>query len=336
LSKALSSRFDLNVALIGAGYWGRNHARVLAEISGHFTIADSNRAIAAEIASNLDGVSVADSPEHVINDPSIDAVVIATPASTHFEIARDCMLAGKHVLVEKPLAMIPSDGAELLKVAAETGKILMVGHLFLYHPAVEKLLDLTSDGFLGDLRYTYSTRLNMGKVRIEENALWSFAPHDVSIINSVLKEQPTTVSCTGGDYLQNGIADVSLSAMSYRSGRKAHVFVSWLHPFKERRLVVVGSEKMIVFEDTRTEDKLLEYDCDVDLSNGVPVVRQSDGVPVDHSDDEPLMREDQHFLQCVIDGTNPLTDGQNGLEVLQILDACQRSMERGGAPVDAS
>jgi UDP-2-acetamido-3-amino-2,3-dideoxy-glucuronate N-acetyltransferase len=247
---------------------------------------------------------------------------------THHELAKAALKAGKDVLVEKPLSIDVRHGEELVRLAREKGRILMVGHILRYHPAVLKLQQLVQDGALGKINYVYSHRLNIGKIRTEENILWSFAPHDISVILSLLNEMPNRVTCRGGASLNEGVFDVTLSHFDFPSGVQAHVFVSWLHPFKEQRLVVVGSEKMAVFDDT-AEHKLILYPHKVEWRNRIPTAVKAEGEIVPLEEREPLRAECQHFLSCVESRKSPVSDGAEGLRVLRILDACQSALLNG-------
>ena len=269
----------------------------------------------------------------VLADDQIRGVVLATPAIFHFDMARRALHAGKDVFVEKPLALNVDEGQELVDLARKCGRKLMVGHILHYHPAVIKLKELIDDGTLGRINYIYSNRLNMGKIRTEENILWSFAPHDISVLLGLLGEEPQSATCEGGSYLSHDVADVTVSQFTFANGVRAHIFVSWLHPFKEQRLVVVGSEKMAVFDDTAA-DKLVLYRHRVEWRDRVPNAVKGDGEPVALDATEPLNNECREFVDCLSSRRDPLTDGQEGLRVLRVLNACQRSMEtRRSVPV---
>jgi UDP-2-acetamido-3-amino-2,3-dideoxy-glucuronate N-acetyltransferase len=270
----------------------------------------------------------------IFSDPVIDAVVIATPAETHFALARAALEAGKHTFVEKPLSLRAAEAEKLIALAEARQRTLMVGHLLRYHPAIVKLKELCRAGELGKIEYVYSNRLNLGKVRREENALWSFAPHDVSVLLHLFDSMPLTASATGGTYLQPNVADVSVSNLLFENGARAHIFVSWLHPFKEQKLVVVGSKKMVVFDDVAQANKLMLFDKTIALVNGAFEVKRPEGVPVAFDASEPLLNECRHFLECVERGTRPHTDGAEGLRVLQVLQACQKSLQLNGEPVE--
>ncbi|MGD0620796.1 MAG: Gfo/Idh/MocA family oxidoreductase, partial [Bryobacteraceae bacterium] len=262
----------------------------------------------------------------VLSDDNIHAVVLSTPAALHFDMAQRAIRAGKDVFVEKPLALSAVEGAELVDLAAKNRRILMVGHILQFHPAVQKLKELIRAGSLGRLQYVYSNRLNIGKIRTEENILWSFAPHDISVILGLLDEEPESVTCEGGYYLSDRVADVTLSQFVFTSGVRAHIFVSWLHPFKEQRLIVVGSEKMAVFDDTAS-DKLVLYSHRVEWKDRIPNAVKADAEPVALEAAEPLRNECRHFLDCMVSRRSPLTDGREGLRVLRVLNACQKSLE---------
>jgi UDP-2-acetamido-3-amino-2,3-dideoxy-glucuronate N-acetyltransferase len=265
-------------------------------------------------------------------------VAIATPAELHADLTRKALQAGKDVFVEKPLCLSLQEGQSLITLARESRRILMVGHLLWYHPAVLKLKELIDSGELGRIQYIYSNRLNLGKIRREENILWSFAPHDISVILGLLEEMPESVCAQGGNYLHQQIADVTVSLLAFPSGVKAHIFVSWLHPFKEQKLVVVGDRKMAVFNDLEEKDKLLLYPHTIDWRHQVPVANRAAAQPVAVAAGEPLRAECQHFLECVQSRRQPRTDGEEGLRVLTVLQQCQEALEgrprrtRAGSP----
>jgi UDP-2-acetamido-3-amino-2,3-dideoxy-glucuronate N-acetyltransferase len=269
-------------------------------------------------------------------DPMVPAVALATPAEQHFAMASAALKAGKDVFVEKPLALDVQDGEALIEEARNRRLILMVGHLLRYHPAILKIQELVADGTLGKIEYVYSNRLSMGKIRKEENALWSFAPHDISVILALMGRQPVQITATGGAYLQPNIADVTVSHLLFENGARAHIFVSWLHPYKEQRLVVIGSRQMVVFEDSRPTNKLLLYDRHIEWKNGALEAGKCEGVPVEFENAEPLRRECQHFSDCIVTRKQPVTCGTEGLHVLQVLQACQRSLQMNGEPVQFS
>ena len=315
------------VALAGYGRWGRNLARNLDELGALRAVCDPDPDARAAAGAALPGVEVRER----LDDVEADAVVLATPAATHADLALRELEAGRDVFVEKPLALRLEEGARVAERAASGGRVLMVGHILEYHPAVVALRDLVASGELGTVRYLYSHRLNLGRVRTEENILWSFAPHDLSVITGLVGRDPVTVATSGGAYLQEGIADVTVTSMAFPDDVRAHVFVSWLHPFKEQRLVVVGDRRMAVFSDT--EGTLTLHDKGIDLEDGVPVARTAPGEPVPFDPIEPMRAECEHFLARLEDRAAPRTDAANGLRVLRLLEASQASLDRGGAVV---
>jgi UDP-2-acetamido-3-amino-2,3-dideoxy-glucuronate N-acetyltransferase len=318
------------VAVIGAGYWGKNLVRNFHGLGVLDLIVDPNPTIQERMTQDYPGIRISDSYTEALSDPEIGGLAIATPAETHGALIREAFLAGKDVYVEKPLCLSESEGRELIQLAAEKQQILMVGHLLWYHPLLLKLKELVRQGELGRIRYIYSNRLNLGKLRREENVLWSFAPHDVSVILGLLEEMPETVQAQGGNYLHRQIADVTVSLLSFPSGVKAHIFVSWLHPFKEQKLVVVGDRKMAVFNDTAPwEEKLVLYPHQVEWRNYRPQAVKGEGEAVTVPQEEPLRAECSHFLECLESRNTPRTDGAEGLRVLQVLKVCQRSLETG-------
>jgi UDP-2-acetamido-3-amino-2,3-dideoxy-glucuronate N-acetyltransferase len=322
------------IALIGCGHWGRNLARNLAALGVLATISDRNTALLEDCGRQYRGVRLENDPASVFRDPTIDACVIAAPAALHFDLARHALAAGKDVFVEKPLALTVKEGEQLVELAERGGRILMVGHLLEYHPAIAKLRQLVAAGDLGKIQYVYSNRLNLGRIRTEENALWSFAPHDIHVLVTLLGEMPVDVACQGGSYLSQHVADVTMTVMTFASGVRGHIFVSWLHPFKEQKLVVVGATKMVVFDDTLPSDaKLQLYPHRVDWIERVPVAVKAAAERVPLEDIEPLGEECRHFIDCVVTRRRPRTDGANGVTVLRVLEACQQSLERGGQPV---
>jgi len=322
-----------HVALIGCGRWGRNLARVLADLGVLRAVCDPDPVVLDGVRVRYPGVQAMTDVESALADPGVAACVVAVPALQHFDVARQVLEAGRDVLVEKPLAMTAGEGESLVAVAAARTRVLMVGHILEYHPAVEKLRELVRAGELGVIRYVYSTRLNLGRIRTEENALWSFAPHDIHVLLTLMGESPVEVACHGGHYLSSTVADVTMSTMRFANGVQAHTFVSWLHPYKEHRLVVVGSDKMAVFDDGLAEGKLQLYPHRVDWVDQVPVTFKAEAEPVTIDDTEPLLAECRHFLECVETRRQPRTDGRSGVLVLEVLENSQRSLERGGVPM---
>ena len=318
------------VAVLGCGYWGKNLVRNFAQLGALTMVGDptpAGRTTAAQIAPAAQVVAGIDE----VLSSEVSGVVIATPAETHFELARRSLEAGKDVFVEKPLALTYEQGERLVRLAAERARMLMVGHVLEYHPAVVKLLDLVHGGVLGNVHYIYSNRLSLGKVRREENILWSFAPHDVAVILRLMDALPFQVIACGGAYLQPNIADVTVTHLLFDNGVRAHVHVSWLHPFKEQRLVVVGSRKMATFDDVAKQ--LVLHDQRVDIKGEHPVPMKGPGEVVVFAADEPLRLECEAFLHSIATRTPPPTDGESGLRVLNVLQAAQRSLVMNGEPV---
>jgi len=320
-----------NIAVVGCGYWGKNLVRNFAELGALHTICDRDQKVLEQFASRYPALNAEKEYQKVLQNPEIKGIVIATPAALHYSMAKEALLSGKDIFVEKPLALEVEQGKQLVELAEEKGLILLVGHLLEYHPAVAKLKELIDKGELGKIRYIYSNRLNFGKFRTKENILWSFAPHDISVILLLLGgEMPEEISAHGGYYLHQDIADVTLTTMSFKDGVKAHIFVSWLHPFKEQRLVVVGDKKMAEFNDTNLEEKLFVYNHQIQWIEGKPVPRPEEAEVVEVPLEEPLKLECQDFVQCMETRQKPKVDGYKGLQVLEILSSCQRSLDGKG------
>ncbi len=321
------------IAVIGCGYWGKNLVRNFAQLRVLRWICDTREASLKAQSQLYPEVQTTDQFEIILNDRAVQAVVIATPAAMHYTQAKAAILSGKDVFVEKPLALHYNEGCDLVELAQTHGTILMVGHILEYHPAVILLKEIIQRGELGQIWYVYSNRLNLGKVRQEENILWSFAPHDISVISSLIGSEPTVVSTSGGSYLQSGIVDVTVTNLLFGGGQRAHIFVSWLHPYKEQKLVVIGDRKMAVFDDTAREGKLRIYDKGIEWRAGLPVPRQTAETTLFLEETEPLRLECEHFLTCIRERIHPLTNGESALTVLKVLEAGQLSLERGGVPV---
>jgi UDP-2-acetamido-3-amino-2,3-dideoxy-glucuronate N-acetyltransferase len=327
----MASPEQTGIGVAGCGYWGKNLVRNFHKLGALQAICDVDEARLGELGKAY-GVSAIRSFDDLVALREIQAIAIAAPAAQHFELAKKALLAGKDVFVEKPLALRVEDGEELVETARNLKRILMVGHLLQYHPAIVELQRLIQKGELGKVHYIYSSRLNWGKLRTEENILWSFAPHDISAILFLLGEAPTSVAAQDGSYLNHKISDVTLTSLDFPSGVKAYIFVSWLHPFKEQKLVIVGDRKTAVFDDTELSRKLVLYSNQIDWVNRVPVARKAEGQDVPLCRDEPLLLECQHFLEVVQDRKRPRTDGENGLQVLRVLQACEHSIKKPSQP----
>lgn len=314
----------VQVCVIGCGYWGKNLVRNFAQLGVLAAVCDENEVL-AEKASLEYGIPQLSLEDVLKSD--IKAVIIATPAVQHFGLTKRALEAEKHVFVEKPLALDVKEAQELCALAARVDRTLMVGHLLQYHPAFLALKELVSKGTLGKLQYIYSNRLNLGKFRNEENILWSFAPHDISMILGLVGELPETVYATGACHLNQQIQDVTTTHMTFRNDIQAHIFVSWLHPYKEQKLVVVGDGGMSVFDDSLPwKEKLKIYPHKVTWIDGVPQAQKADSIEVILEVVEPLKLECEHFLECIEKSVRPRTDGFEGLRVLQVLDASQKSL----------
>ena len=325
------------IAVLGCAHWGKNHVRNFQALGNLEMICDPSEAGRASAAQVAPGISVSEKFEDALNNDRVDAIVIAAPAIMHFTLAKSALIAGKDVYVEKPLCLNEIEGEELVNLADKLSKVLMVGHLLQYHPCVRALHTLLASGDLGKLHYITSNRLNLGKIRREENALWSFAPHDISVITSLAGGQlPDQVRCTGGAYLNQHVADTTLTALQFPGGVRAHVFVSWLNPFKEQKLTVVGSSGLAVFDDTKPwAEKLMVYRQYITWTNGqVPTPSNAKGEAVIPDESEPLMNECQHFVECCRERHVPYTDGREGLRVLSILQAAQRSLDTDGEAIN--
>jgi len=319
-----------DVAVIGCGYWGKNLVRNFAQLGALRLVCDTAEA-ARQMATELTPSCATIADPAGVWESSVAGVVIATPAETHYALTKQALLADKDVLCEKPLALTYEQGAELVWLAESKGRILMVGHVLEYHPGIKRLLELVRGEELGKIHYIYSSRLSLGKVRREENILWSFAPHDIAVILRLMGSLPFQVVACGGSYLQPNIADVTVTHLLFDNGVRAHIYVSWLHPFKEQRLVVIGSHKMASFDDVAK--RLVLYDQRVDLREGEPIPVKGNGEEVFFSSDEPLRLECQAFLSAIETRQPPLTDGTSGLRVLKVLQAAQRSLVMNGEPV---
>jgi len=333
ISKPPNSTRPVRICVVGCGNWGKNLVRNFAALGHLYGICESDPVRLAELESQHQPKRAFSSFEDVLNDPLVEAIALATPAEAHHRMTIAALRAGKDAFVEKPLALDWRSGQEMVDTARQHGRILMVGHLLRYHPAVLRIQQLLSEGVLGKIEYIYSNRLSMGKIRREENALWSFAPHDISVILSLLGQSPVQVTATGGAYLQPNIADVTVSHLLFEHGVRAHIFVSWLHPYKEQRLVLIGSKQMIVFEDSRQDQKLVLFDKRIEVKDGMLEASKPAGTVVEFPPLEPLSAECSHFGWAVAHHAQPNTPGEEGVAVLSVLQACQRSLQMNGQPV---
>ncbi len=318
--------------MVGLGYWGPNLARNFDRLSGSELrwICDESEAARERWAPELPGARASSDLDELLVDPELDAVAVATHVPSHAELALRVLAAGKHCFVEKPLAQSVGEAEQVVAAAAESGRVLMVGHLLEYHPGVEKLKEIGDSGELGDIYYIYSNRLNLGKLRADENALWSLGAHDVSVMLHLAEEEPAEVQAFGESYMRPGVEDVVFCYLRFPSGLTAHLHLSWLDPHKERRFTVVGSKRMATFDDMELERKVTVYDkgFDQDFSSyGEYIARSGDIWSPRVSNEEPLRIECRHFLERVRDGGEPRSGGESGLRVVRVLEALQRSLE---------
>jgi predicted dehydrogenase len=331
----------VRVAVVGAGYWGINHVRTFARLEGCqlVRVCDQSEGSLKRAAGLAPGARLGTSFAEVLADPEVDAVVLATPAVAHAPQSLEALAAGKHVFVEKPMALRVSDAEAVARRAEETGRTFMVGHLMLYHAAVLRLREMIQSGEIGDIYYLYALRVNLGRLRQDENAMWSLMPHDISIINFLVGQSPVTVAARGQSYLQPGVQDVVFVNLEFAAGQMAQIQVSWLDPRKERRLTVVGSKCMVELDDAHPTEKLRIYDKgftrppEFTQYGEYLTVRQGD-IHIPHMDlPEPLNVECRHFIQSIQQGQTPRTGAREGLEVVKVLEAAQRSLDRRGAPM---
>lgn len=332
----------INIGIIGCGYWGPNLVRDFYEIDEVriVTCADLSTDRLSAIKKRYPDVGVTNNYADIMADRSIDAVVIATPAHTHYKLAKESLLSGKHTLVEKPLAFAPAEAEELVAISEKTKKVLMVGHTFEFNPAVEKIREYLTKKELGDVYYMTSRRLNLGKIREDINAMWNLAPHDVSIFIYLLGQMPTEVRAWGASFLHDGIEDFVTATLTFPGNIIANLQVSWLDPLKVRDMVVVGSKKMVVYDDVDNEGKIKVYDKGADKLASAQnfgeyqiKLRAGDVLIPKLSMYEPLKKECEHFIKCIKESKVPLTDGRNGLRVVKVLTAAQESLKNGGVAV---
>ncbi len=330
----------IRLGLVGYGYWGPNLARNFHQLPDAWLVAcaDADNARLNEAARLYPIQQSANDARELIENPTLDALVIATPARSHFELVSQALNAGKHVLVEKPLALTSADARALTELAQKNKRVLMVGHTFEYNPAVWKIQELLDAGALGELFYIYANRVNLGRVQTDINALWSIAPHDVSIMLALLKQMPLSVSAHGATYLHQGIEDVVFALLNFPNNIVGHIHASWLDPSKTRQMTFVGSEKMIVYDDVDPEAKIKIYDKGVykrgDAFGEFQLRIRSGDLYIPKIDlTEPLKYECAHFLECIRDNKTPRTDGENGLRVVRVLEAAQQSLKQNGVVI---
>jgi len=328
----------MRISVIGCGYWGPNLIRNFHSLGVLHTICDKDSKRLSQVSRIYPEIHATTDIHQAID--SSDAVVIATSAESHYELAKQSLLAGKDVFVEKPLTLRVSEGEELLELSIKNSRILMVGHLLLYHPAIRKIRDYIEDGILGDVYYTYSQRLNLGKIKQDENALWSFGPHDISVILYLIDKMPKQVTAVGASYLQTEIPDVVFVTLHFGNNIISNIHLSWLDPHKVRTITIVGSKQMVVFDDMESNEKVRLYDKGVDYKPDFKsyaealAIRIGDIVIPNIGIQEPLKLECNHFIECVKNRTTPISDGANGVAVVRILEAAQLSLTQGGIPIE--
>jgi len=331
----------INIAVVGAGAWGRNHIRVFSEMP-HVRlkyICDSDSAKLSSIQKSFPQSKAVRDMNLILQDPEIKGIVIASSAISHYPLAKESLLAGKDVLVEKPMAMRSEEAKEMVEIAEKNRNILMVGHLLVYHPVVDRLREMVRSGAMGKIYYIYTQRVNLGVIRQDENALWSFAPHDLSVILYLIDEEPVAVTAQGESYIQKGIEDVVFVSLRFSDGKMANIHLSWLDPHKLRKVTIVGSEKMVVFDDMESSEKLKIYDKGIknlsyDTYGEYLSLRFGDITIPSVKMVEPLKTEAEHFIQCIESRKEPKTGGRDGLRVINILMAAQQSLANKGAPVN--
>ncbi len=328
----MSEQDIVRVGVVGLGYWGPNLARNFAAIAGCEVswLCDASEPARQKLARSFPGARTTGEIGDLLADESLDAVVLATPVPTHAQLAVAVAGAGKHCFVEKPLATNAADAQRAVDAARQAGTILMVGHLLEYHPAVARLKELVDSRELGELYYIYGNRLNLGKLRADENALWSLGAHDVSVALHLIGEEPVECVAQGASYVREGVQDVVFCYLRFPSGIVSHLHLSWLDPHKERRITVVGSRRMATFDDMLIEGKLTIYDkgFDEDSSSwGEYIARSGDTFSPRIANLEPLRIECEHFIQCIRTGATPRSDGESGLRVVRVLEQLQQSLD---------
>jgi len=330
----------VGMAVVGAGAWGKNHIRVFSEIPDvHLKyVCDSDPSRLTRLQKSYPQSKMVENINPILQDPEIKGIVIASSAISHFPLTKEALLGGKDVLVEKPMALNVKDAEEMAKIAEGENRILMVGHLLIYHPVFDRLKEMIDSGELGKVHYIYTQRVNLGIIRQDENALWSFAPHDLSVVLKLFGEAPVVVSANGESYIQKDIEDVVFLSLHFADGKMANVHLSWLDPHKVRKITIVGSKKMVVFDDMEASEKLKIYDKGVgnlsyDSYGEYLSLRFGDITIPNIKMAEPLRAEAEHFIQCIQSRKQPKTGGQDGLEVVKALVAAQQSLKQKGFPI---
>jgi UDP-2-acetamido-3-amino-2,3-dideoxy-glucuronate N-acetyltransferase len=320
---------EIKLGIIGAGKWGINHIKTAHKLLGNNlkVVTDLNPLRELEITKISSDINFTTDINSILDSPEINSVIISAPAELHFELSKACLEKNKNLLVEKPITLNSAEAKELINISDKNKLKLMVGHVLLFHPAVKKMKELIRNVKIGNIQYIYSNRLNLGAIRSEENILWSFAPHDISVIQYLLEKSPEFVYAAGSSFVQRNIEDTTLTYLRYPNNVHAHIFVSWLHPFKEQRMVVIGNKGMLVFEDSLKTEKLKFYPKGFSSENGVLKKFEGDYEVIDFPVEQPLEEEQKHFFDCIINNKTPLTNGIHALEVLQILEEASKNLK---------
>jgi predicted dehydrogenase len=331
----------ITIAQVGVGRWGKNLLRNFSQIDSCKIkyVCEAAPAHRAEVKKNYPGVKVVSSINKVLKDPEVDAVIIATPAATHFKLGMKVLNAGKHVFIEKPIVLKTAHLKKLIALAAEKKKVLMEGHLLLYHGGINRVKKAIQDGTVGDVYHVYFRRTNLGSIRFKENALWDFGPHDISVVYHLIDEQPRQISAHGAGYLQEGIEEVVFTSIKFKSGKMAHLHESWIDPYKDRKIIVVGSKGMIIFDELATDGKVkfikkhVEKKADAQFEHERFKYHDEGAEVLEYEEVEPLRLECLHFLDCIRDNKTPRSGGENSVRVLQTLVLAQKSLEKDGRPI---
>lgn len=346
---------EIGIGVVGCGYWGINYVRVFGELTDvsstggrvrarMLAVADTNPERLYRVRARFPSVATMANCSELLAFPEIDAVVVSTPSSHHYQVVKACLQAGKHVLVEKPFVMDVAEGAELIQLARDQQRVMMVGHTFLYNAGILKMRDYVQDAQCGEVYYLHATRTNLGPIRQDASALWDLVPHDVSIFSFLLQQQPLWVAAVGARYLGNCREDVGFVTLAYPGGVLGHIHVSWLDPNKVREVVVVGSKQRIVFNDLDNLERIRIFEKGVSPIHGDVNgfgefqlrIRDGDIISPKVEVSEPLKNQCIHFLECLASGHNPRSNGQDGLDVVRVLVAIDQSIRQNGTPVNVN
>ena len=308
------------ICVVGGGYWGKNHIKTLNKLNALAGIVEFNQTLASDYSFQYPDVKIYSSIDDALESKIFDGYTIATPSETHYEIAKHIIAFRKPLLVEKPLALNIKNAEELVTMAKEYSVNLMVGHLLLFHPAFKKIKEMCNEGYIGNLQYMYSNRLNFGTIRSNENVFWSFAPHDISLFQYYAESNPKDIFSIGTDILQPGIHDSTITTIKYENGIMGHIFVSWIHPFKEHRFVLIGSKGMLYFEDSKKDKPLLYFSKSINFKGKVPVAEDKSSTKIEYDFQYPLTEQLKYFIDCIGGRDVKIANGQSGLDVINILE----------------